>query len=441
MNTRPAAREFDAIENGRSFDQEIIPVNLRRTQVVGSVAAAMMMVEAALGVVRGNMPLTATALAGAAFMLAFVVAAYFVRRRAVPMRALPHAFIVVLLLFAQMLAVTGAAPNEQVYGYSITLIGLSALFKVRPRVFLAIVATTSLALLSWIASLRLSPGDALQSAGTLMFASVTAMLIRDLLYRARRRDHLLRTIIAEQNKGLSKANQELAQRNLEVRETMAIAAHDLRSPMSGLHGLLELAASRPDMPPDMLRTVFTEAGQSVADMLALVEKLLQAHEAEDCGTAELRPCDLQSLVEAAVERIRVSAGMLGVEVRRADGAPILVSTSDEAVAQILDNLLSNAIRYSPRGGVVRVACGIAGGPMIEVIDHGVGVAPEEQTAIFAKFQRGSRLPVAGNVGTGLGLYIAQRAALSISARLDHRPKPGGGSIFRLTFPASSKDDG
>ncbi|KRB86481.1 hypothetical protein ASE00_07220 [Sphingomonas sp. Root710] len=431
------------LDGSRSFDEEIIPVNLRRTQIVGSVAAAMMLVEGALAIVRQNILLLTVALAGAALMFAFAVAAHLARRRSPFDRAVPLGFIVVLLIVAQLLAVTGSRADEQAYAYSIVLLGLAALFKVRPGIFGGIVLVTSVMLLGWIGSLHLPIGIALQSAGTALFAAVSAVLIRYLLYRARERDHVMRAIIAGQNRMFANANHELAQRNHDIRETMAIAAHDLRSPMSGLHGLLELAASRPDMPPDMLRSVFTEAGQSVADMLALIDKLLQAHEAEDRGAVDLRVHDLHALAAAAVERIGVRAGMAGVEFERLGQEPaILISTSDEAVAQILDNLLSNAVRYSPPGSTVRVACAtVDGDAVVDVIDQGVGIAAEEQTRIFAKFQRGSRPPVAGGLGTGLGLYIAQRAALRISARLEYRQPASGGSIFRLTLPSMGGAEG
>lgn len=428
-------------EPGRppSFEDDTMAINLRRTKLVGLVACGDLIIQAAIGAVREQPALTAMAASGAALMLAFVAAAYaadLIGTKKRTRKAIPLGVVVSLLLLAQILAALGAPLSDRVNGYCIVLLGVSALFKLPPRQFFTIAASSYLLMLLWIALSGMPFGTALQNVGTAAFAMLAAIIIRNLLYRARQRDHEQRMIIADQNRALNQANQELAQQSHEVRETMAIAAHDLRSPMAGLHSLLVLAADRPGMRPDLMRTMLVEAAQSVGTMLDLTGKLVQAHEADDRAPADLERQELLPLVRAAIERIRLSAATRNIRIELAgDGDPLPVLANREAVARIMDNLLSNAVRYSRPGGLVQVLCRrIDMSATVDVLDRGSGIPPADQARIFDKFQRGSGRSMAGSTGAGLGLYIAREAARSIFGQLDYHHRADGGSIFRLTVP-------
>jgi len=435
----PSIRPESAIEGVSSFAEEIVPLNLRRARLVGVVAAIDLALQAGLGAMRGNHALAALAASGAALMLAFAAAAHranrveagdFVRK------AIPLGLVLSILLLAQALAVVGAPPTDLVSGYAIVLIGVAALFKLTPRRFILIAFGSFLPMVVWVA-VRGTPVDTmLQNIGTAIYALAAAIMIRTLLYRARHRDYRLRTIIAAQNRALNKANLELAQRNHDIRETMAIAAHDLRSPLAGLYNLLRLAADKPAMRPETLRSLHEEGSRSIGSVLELLNKLLEAHEADQRSPPPLATHELVSLARAAIDRIALAAMAGGVTVELiGDESPLPIRTDQETIGRILDNLLSNAVRYSPVGGVVYVMC--RRGDLtatIEVLDEGPGVPPSDQKRIFDKFQRGSLLPPNGAAGAGLGLYIAREAASSISAQLDYRRDGSGKSIFRLTVP-------
>ena len=107
----------------------------------------------------------------------------------------------------------------------------------------------------------------------------------------------------------------------------------------------------------------------------------------------------------------------------------------DALDQILDNLVSNAIRFSPPASTVRLAAGIADGAFIEVIDEGIGIPPLERADLFGKFRRGSSQPLNGPRGSGLGLYIARTLANAMNAEINYRPAVAGGSVFRIDFKA------
>jgi signal transduction histidine kinase len=120
--------------------------------------------------------------------------------------------------------------------------------------------------------------------------------------------------------------------------------------------------------------------------------------------------------------------------------PVLARCDPARVTQVLNNLISNAIKYSPRGGRVAVAVARDGGDaVLGVSDEGVGVPEGEREQIFEPFRRGASAH--GVPGAGLGLSTARRIAEAHGGRLEVEPRAGGGSTFRLRLPASPRGAG
>ncbi|WP_241145497.1 sensor histidine kinase, partial [Achromobacter xylosoxidans] len=105
--------------------------------------------------------------------------------------------------------------------------------------------------------------------------------------------------------------------------------------------------------------------------------------------------------------------------------------------RILDNLLTNALSYTPKGGVLLSARRRRGGVLIQVWDTGVGIAPELQEAVFTEFTRGAGAPASppAGQGLGLGLAIVRRLAGLLHGEITLRSTPGKGSVFSLWLPA------
>ncbi|WP_407977325.1 sensor histidine kinase [Brucella pseudogrignonensis] len=108
--------------------------------------------------------------------------------------------------------------------------------------------------------------------------------------------------------------------------------------------------------------------------------------------------------------------------------------NEDALQQVLDNLLSNAIRFSSSGSVVELIVGVEGGPFIEVHDEGVGLDAQARKNLFRKFGRGELRPPNGEWGSGLGLFIARKLTVASGGNIHHIEREKG-TGFRVSLKA------
>jgi signal transduction histidine kinase len=110
------------------------------------------------------------------------------------------------------------------------------------------------------------------------------------------------------------------------------------------------------------------------------------------------------------------------------------------VDAVLDNLISNAIKYGPKGTTVTVTVGAEPQPpthiVVRVHDQGPGIPEHERSRLFTKYARLSARPTGGEDSMGLGLYLAKRMAQRMNASLDYEDHPAGGSVFALKLPVA-----
>jgi len=171
-------------------------------------------------------------------------------------------------------------------------------------------------------------------------------------------------------------------------------------------------------------------------MQAMVDDLLDLSRIEG-GMLDVRPqpIEVESLLETAQEAERVAAAEAGVELRQ-EAPPSLprVAADRERIHLVLVNLVSNAIRHTPRGGVVRLIAveGPNGHVTLRVTDSGKGIPREFQPRIFEKF---FRLPGADVGGAGLGLFIARETVRAHKGEIGVESTPGTGASIWFTLPA------
>lgn len=167
-------------------------------------------------------------------------------------------------------------------------------------------------------------------------------------------------------------------------------------------------------------------------LMSLVDDLadLEAVERPDFQP-DIEPIDLADLARRAAGLLSVRAANNGVTIKRPEPGDRAPARGDfRRVLQILVNLIGNAVRYSPEGSVVGVLT--APGASVVVTDAGKGVAPEDQSRIFDKFER---VDPTEPGGSGLGLYIARRLARAMGGDLTVESEPGRGARFTLYLPA------
>jgi signal transduction histidine kinase len=210
------------------------------------------------------------------------------------------------------------------------------------------------------------------------------------------------------------------------RDFVANASHQLRTPLTGIK--LRLEAIRGEGGPAAEEAAKAEA--ELDRLSALVDDLLALARASS-EEAVAEPVDLGEAARAAERRWAEPAATAGHELALAggNGGRILAAPAD--VAQILDNLIENAIRYSPAGAQITV--GTEHGALV-VSDTGPGIPPEERARVFERFYRGAGGRSTGP-GTGLGLAIVAELAERWGGRVELLDGPG--TRVRASFPADS----
>lgn len=214
---------------------------------------------------------------------------------------------------------------------------------------------------------------------------------------------------------------------------LAVAAHELRTPIARLRSEAEVA-----------RLEGADAGAALVrierelnGLAVMVDQLLQLARADALpdGVTPVAAA-LDDVVADAVERWRAPARAKGLtlDVRALDEAPARLDVP--YVARLVDVLLDNAVRYTPRGGTVTVATAVdAARATVTIDDSGPGVTMADRPHVFERFWRGSAARQAVPEGSGLGLALAQWIAEAHGAAIEVGEAPAGGARFRVVFPA------
>ena len=220
----------------------------------------------------------------------------------------------------------------------------------------------------------------------------------------------------------------LSERLAREHEFLADAAHELKTPLS----VVQLNAHLLEASTDAVQKTEAGAGlrEGVARATHAVHQLLAYERARQEPTdAPLRDQDLAALLR---ERIAVAAPLAlqrGVDIELRASAPAILPLHRESMAALLDNVVGNAIKYSPDGARVDVC--LDAGPCITVTDQGPGIPPALRARVFERFYR---VPGQDQAGSGLGLAIAERAAARNGARLTLDGRPDGrGLAVRIAF--------
>ncbi len=265
---------------------------------------------------------------------------------------------------------------------------------------------------------------------------------KELLVRAR---NLL--YLGMQQKALQALNKELKQTNEELREVsqmksqlLRIAAHDLKNPLNGIREFAKILKEEIDTDApslELLDLIHTSSDQ----MLNMVGKLLDS-EALESGKLvfEKEPVSVNDIAETVVRRNRKQAERKGetLHLRLDEGDPCLVEASREWLRDAMDNLVSNAIKYSPLNKNIWVMVR-RNGPVVHfsVRDEGPGLTEDDKKKLFGKFQRLSALPTSDESSTGLGLSIVKQIVDMHGGRVWAESQVGRGSTFTIELASAS----
>ena len=254
---------------------------------------------------------------------------------------------------------------------------------------------------------------------------------------------------AEANHSLVVANDqvvELLNRTKELdrlkSEFFANVSHELRTPLTMILGPTRRLRGSPSLIEDD-RSQLELIERNARHLLRLVNDLLEASALEAGQVrAQVTDCDLAALVRLVTGQFTGLADDRGLTFVVESDAPVPVRLDTDRVQRAVTNLVSNAFKFTPAGGRVRVTLLVdAGSAVVEVADSGPGIAPEDRDLIFERFRqiRGDASRRFG--GTGLGLAIVRDIANLHDGTVAVVEAPEGGALFRLTLPLRTMPDG
>lgn len=226
------------------------------------------------------------------------------------------------------------------------------------------------------------------------------------------------------------------------KEFVANVSHELRTPITNIRSYAETLAENPDLPPDTTAS-FLGVILSESDRMTHIVQDLLTLSRFDSGHSELNltTFPFAGLLEESCQAMRIEAQRRGHTLRLegTDGLPA-IRADRERISQVVMNVLSNAIKYTPDGGRIVLTAGCTTDRVwLEVADNGIGIPPEDRDRIFERFYRVDKARSRESGGTGLGLSIAQEIVRQHQGSLTLVDRPGPGTTLRLELKREGPD--
>jgi len=233
----------------------------------------------------------------------------------------------------------------------------------------------------------------------------------------------------------------------DQRMRMAEMAHELRSPLTAIAGFAELTMNEQFGPIDneKYRDYATRIHQASRMMLDIIEAL--SSESMDRGSSTsipTGPVDAGKIINGIVDLFVDMADERGIDLKTnvADDFPLL-DTNATRLNQILVNLVSNAIKFTPEGGTVEIQAHVdpeSGAVILVVQDDGVGMSAQEMVKALEPYEQGSQDSPHGDTGTGLGLTIVDRLVREIGGDFEVSSEKGKGTVVRIRLAVTTSDE-
>jgi signal transduction histidine kinase len=240
--------------------------------------------------------------------------------------------------------------------------------------------------------------------------------------------------------GLRRQNQRVVELE-EIKSTyLRLASHELRTPIGVARGYVDLAQSGElGVLPDRLRQAMSQMEASLRDVDAILAEMVEiARMQEGRRLLRVENLDLRDPVNEASQRVQPLTSQHRLVVSQPDG-PIWIAGDQARIRAAVRNLLENAVKYSPNGGVVRCAVSERSGmASVTVSDQGMGMGASQLQRLFRRFERAPEASSSSIPGTGLGLHLAREIARAHGGDLRVSSEPGVGTTFVLLLPAARR---
>ncbi len=246
------------------------------------------------------------------------------------------------------------------------------------------------------------------------------------------------------NQSLNESNDTLKRINRQKNEILGVAAHDLKNPLGGVVGFAgAMRASLDEEQLDPIRADLVDMTdsieQSARHMLNIINGLLNASALEDGAVQlEMSPCDMEALAKSVESMNEAASRRKDIKVQIDSEPDCVVNGDPQRLRELLDNIVSNAIKYSQNGQAVAIRVYHSGPSYVQVSvrDEGPGLTDDDKTKLFGKFQKLSARPTGGESSTGLGLAIAKSIVELHGGKIWAESEYGKGSTFYIELPVN-----
>jgi len=276
-------------------------------------------------------------------------------------------------------------------------------------------------------------------ATTLCFTAFMATSITSTVREREREIVALSQSLRQHARELERSNETLAR--LERSKSMYFhrVAHHLRAPLTALERMLAVVSEdRAGVLPERAQEIVSRACQRVHNILELADDLLALSRARETAPTAGGTIDLAAVAANALGDFRQAADSASLTLESdLDPAPIQMVGDAESISELFENLISNAIKYTPADGRVAVSVHRRGGQVeISVADSGMGIPSADLESVFDEFYRAENARTSGKEGTGLGLSIVRAIARAHGGDILVESKLGVGSTFRVLLPTA-----
>jgi signal transduction histidine kinase len=220
---------------------------------------------------------------------------------------------------------------------------------------------------------------------------------------------------------------------------VSFVTHQLRTPLAGIKWLLELASQEPDLSEDA-RSYIADAREADERLVGLVNDLLDVSRLER-GKLTITPkeVDLAALTQSVLDEMQPLIAEKGHRVTLRSMGPSTVWADPQLLRQVVLNMTSNAVKYTPPGGEIAIRLDRDGDALRWAIrDNGIGIPKTSQARLFEKFYRAENVLTIETEGTGLGLYLVRLILEQFEGRVWCESEEGRGSTFLFTIPLPGK---
>ncbi len=249
----------------------------------------------------------------------------------------------------------------------------------------------------------------------------------------------------ESNKELKKAYHRVLELNEEKNEFLGIAAHDLKNPLTAVSAFAEIIKTDKDLPNEQKEDFLDEIIKASGRMFSIVKNLLDVNVIEQGKlNTKLEGVSIKGVNAELVSQFSEAAAKKNINiVQNYHDDRVLVLADYNLTLQVMQNIISNAIKFSPADkNIFLNTCRIDGSDLIEISikDEGPGFTEQDKKKLFQKFARLSARPTGGEHSTGLGLSIVKKLVEMMNGSIRLESEPGGGAEFIITLPEFKNSD-